>query len=286
MISTTPTVEASSFDLAPAQRAEAITGRPYLSWSQINSFRSCPRAFTFKYVEAVEPAFVSSNLLFGGAVHSALQHHFEQRLQGLESTSDELVEAYRLAWHQRLEEAGDVPVRYGQGEDAESLTGVAGKLLEAFTGSDLATPEGEVLAVEEKLSGELAEDLPPLFAIVDLITHNEGVLNVIDFKTSRSKWSAAKAREGAAQLQLYRSLVGDLAEGATAVKLSFGVLVKTKTPSIQQLAVEDGEQTPANLAEVLRPVWRAMILGIDYANPSTTGCSGCPYRHRCPAHVM
>lgn len=269
---------------SPGDIAESITGRSYLSWSQINSFRGCPMAFTFKYVEGARPAFTSSNLLFGGAIHSALQFYFERRIEGDTTAIDELVEAYRVAWHERIEDQGDVPVRYGKGEDAEKLTGVARGLLEAFIASPLAEPPGDVVAIEEHLSGSVADDLPDLLAIIDLAYLNDDGLHILDFKTSRSKWSDAKVRESSEQLRLYHELARRLVDSDTPVHLHFGVLVKTKTPSAQQLDVDSPSLSSVNLADTIRPVWRAITLGIDFPSPSAMGCSGCSFKYRCPAH--
>ena len=270
-------------DVRPSELAEAITGRRYLSWSQINSFRSCPRAFTFKYVENIAPAFISSSLLFGGAIHSAIQTWFEHRFEGADVSVDDLVESYRVAWRERLEEQGGVPVRYGKGEDADSLAQKARDMLEAFVASPLAEPAGDLVAVEERLSGSIADDLPDLLAIVDLIWSDDDGLHVMDFKTSRSKWTDVKVAEASHQLRLYARLARSLAERDVDVHLHFGVLVKTKSPTVQTLdvpAVSDQDEKVANL---IRPVWRAMTLGVDYGNPSATACSGCPFRRRCPA---
>ena len=46
----------------PAAIAKSITGRSYLSWSQVQSYQMCPKAFEFKYVLNAEPAFVPSSL--------------------------------------------------------------------------------------------------------------------------------------------------------------------------------------------------------------------------------
>jgi hypothetical protein len=149
----------------------------------------------------------------------------------------------------------------------------------------LAGPAGNVVAIEETLTGSLSADLPDLLAIVDLIWSDDAGLHVLDFKTSRSKWSDAKVSEGAEQLLLYRALASKLAETDTAVHLHYGILVKTKTPSMQLLDVTAEGNPGEHLAGAIRPVWRAMQLGVDFANPSMTGCSGCSFKDRCPAHA-
>ena len=70
--------------------AVSITGRPYVSWSQINCMRRCPKLFSFRYVQYAKPEFVPQALKFGGAVHSALEAYFEGRLAGVDLSQPEL----------------------------------------------------------------------------------------------------------------------------------------------------------------------------------------------------
>ena len=42
--------------------AVSITGRPYVSWSQINCMRRCPRLFAFRYVEHAAPWLIPSSI--------------------------------------------------------------------------------------------------------------------------------------------------------------------------------------------------------------------------------
>jgi hypothetical protein len=71
----------------PNRLAERITGRTYLSHSQISTMRSCPRKFAFLYVENAPADFIPSSLIFGGSIHSSLELHFRARLEGLETGS-------------------------------------------------------------------------------------------------------------------------------------------------------------------------------------------------------
>jgi PD-(D/E)XK nuclease superfamily len=84
---TAPDIHAPNIsDRAPNRLAEQITGRTYLSHSQISTMRSCPRKFAFLYVEKALGDFIPGSLIFGGSIHSALEHHFRARLEGLETS--------------------------------------------------------------------------------------------------------------------------------------------------------------------------------------------------------
>ena len=56
--------------------------RDYISHSAITTYQQCPLRYRFKYVDALPETFVSSNLIFGGAIHSALEFHFTELLIG------------------------------------------------------------------------------------------------------------------------------------------------------------------------------------------------------------
>lgn len=68
----------------PATRqALDLTGRSYLSFSQVSGMRRCPQQFAFRYTDPVEPDFVPEALKFGGAIHAALETYYQARLEGI-----------------------------------------------------------------------------------------------------------------------------------------------------------------------------------------------------------
>jgi len=96
---TAPAVRAPNVSERPPNRlAERITGRTYLSHSQISTMRSCPRKFAFLYVEKAPADFIPSSLIFGSSIHSSLELHFRAKLEGLETTHAALMSAYHDEW--------------------------------------------------------------------------------------------------------------------------------------------------------------------------------------------
>ena len=264
--------------------AVSITGRPYVSWSQINCMRRCPRLFAFRYVERAKPEFIPQALKFGGSIHSALETYFEGRLAGVYLGQPELHQAYRLAWAEPSQD--DVPVRFNKNQDQSTLDDLAGRMLASFLDSPLAYPPGNVLAIEETLTTQLADDLPDLLARVDLIYQTKDVLGVIDFKTSRSSWTPEKAAESAQQLYLYRyAATGMIQAFGLPVRLSFGVLTKHKKPRAELIDVPVQSNPVERTAETIRQVWSAVCTGTFYPNPSPMNCKTCQFRSKCPAHV-
>ena len=139
--------------------------------------------YRFRYVDRLPEQCVSASLVFGGAIHSAIEFYFQQQLAGEDPpTLDQLLEVYRLAWQDRA----DVEVRFGKTESVESLDDLALRMLSAFLESDLSQPEGRIIGVEEELRGELISGLPDLLGRIDLVLETEDSVIVQDFKTSRS----------------------------------------------------------------------------------------------------
>jgi CRISPR/Cas system-associated exonuclease Cas4 (RecB family) len=174
------------------------------------------------------------------------------------------------------------PVRFNKGESVDTLHATAGRLLAAFTASPLAQPRGTILGVEEELRVVLDPELPDVLARVDLVTQTDGALHVVDWKTSRSRWTDEKALESADQLLLYGVTVGKMSMSlGLPVKLHFGIITKAKMPGVQVLPVPTDPGRVAALKESIAGVWEAIQAGNFYPSPSPMSCATCPYSSRC-----
>jgi putative RecB family exonuclease len=277
---------------APNLLAQQITGRTYMSHSQISLMRSCPRKFGFLYVEKTPPDFVPNSLIFGGSIHAAVELFFRCTLEGLGVTYDALLSAYHDSWRRQLEKAreqagGDVPVQFAKGQDANTLHALAARMITAFLASPLASPKGVIVGIEEELRVTLDEELPDLLAKVDLVTQTEGSLHVVDFKTSRSRWNDEKAKESADQLVLYAATLEKMSKSMDLpVKLHFAVLTKHKTPLVQLLPVATDMDRVDVLREGIGQVWQAIQSGNFYPSPSPMNCSTCPFKSKCPVFAV
>jgi hypothetical protein len=122
--------------------AQRLTGRDYLSYSQLSTMRACPRKFSYVYIENVPQDFVSSSLIFGGAVHAALELFYRRRLEGLSCDHAALAAAWADGWQRQCRQSPDVPIRFSKAETCDSLHALAERMLAAFLASPLAEPKG------------------------------------------------------------------------------------------------------------------------------------------------
>ncbi|QDU30684.1 PD-(D/E)XK nuclease superfamily protein [Anatilimnocola aggregata] len=164
-----------------APPAEMKPVRSYLSFSSIRTYQSCPLKYFFKYIAGLPEESVSASLVFGSAIHRAIEHLYRQQMIGGAAPGvDELLTHYQAEWQERDAK----PVRFGREDDAAALTDLAARMLTAFRESELAKPSGTILAIEEELRGPLISGLPDLLGRVDLIVETPSELLVSDWKSA------------------------------------------------------------------------------------------------------
>ncbi len=259
--------------------AKRLTGRDYISWSALSTFRTCPLKYKFRYVDGLREESVSSALIFGTGIHTAVEQHYQALLSGDPKPDlDALLFAYRSAWLPHEPDA----IQFGSTETRASLDDLAARMLTAFLASPSASVQGRVLGVEEEIRGMLVEGVPDLYGRVDLLTEDADTLVVTDIKTSRGKWSQEQVEDSGEQLLLYSHLASEISPGKK-IATRFLVLTKTKEPVVEEHVreVEPGN-VKRTLAGVER-VWRAIESGVFYPAPSTMNCASCGYRAACRA---
>lgn len=257
-----------------------LTGRRnYLSYSAMRTFQSCPLKYRFRYIDGLPESCTSSSLVFGSAIHAAIEAYFHALLVGNSLPDlDALMETYRQCWQANQTEQ----IQFGASESAESLEQLARRMLAKFLASDLVQPEERIIGIEEELRGELIPGLPDLLGRVDLLLETDEHVIIQDFKTARSAWSSEQAEESAEQLLLYGDLVRRLVPGK-ALRLRFAVITKTKDPKLQILDAEFDAERLERTKGVFKAVWSAVQAGHFYPSPSPMSCSGCGYRSHCTA---
>ncbi|MFO0905697.1 MAG: PD-(D/E)XK nuclease family protein [Pirellulales bacterium] len=265
-------------NLASQTAAAPAVAREYLSFSAIRTYQACPLKYYFRYVLGLPEARVAASLVFGGAVHAAIEEHFRQRLSGTTPDVESLLATYRTEWRLRADER----VEYGQGETPESLERQARAMLSVFLGHDAAQPAGRILGVEETLRAKLLPGVPEILGRVDLVRETDESLVIADWKTSRSRWAAEQFESAAEQLVLYTQLAHEWTV-SKPFDIELVVLTKTALPQVQRHVRRVRTSDVTRVAAIVARVWRAVEAGHFYPAPSTVTCGGCPYRGPCRA---
>jgi putative RecB family exonuclease len=262
-----------------AANSELSGRRDHLSYSAVRTYQSCPLKYRFRYVDGLPEACTSSSLVFGSAIHAAIEAFFQARLVDAPLPNLEaLMEGYRQYWQANQ----SVPIQFGATDSLESCEQLAQRMLAKFLASDLAQPEGCIIGIEEELRGELVPGVPDLLGRADLILETDDHVVIQDFKTARSAWSLDQADESAEQLLLYGDLVRRLVPGKD-LKLRFAIITKAKEPKVQVLEVAFDGARLDRTKQVFKTVWSAIKAGHFYPSPSPMTCTGCGYRSHCTA---
>jgi putative RecB family exonuclease len=259
--------------------AKKLTGRDYVSWSALSTFRTCPLKYRFRYVDGLPEESVSSALVFGTGIHTAVEQHYQAILSGDPKPDlDALMFAYRSAWLPHDPDA----IQFGSTETRASLDALASRMLTAFLNSPAASVRGRVLGVEEELRGVLMKGVPDLYGRVDLLTEDSDSLVITDIKTSRGKWSQEQVEDSGEQLLLYSHLASEISPGKK-VQTRFLVLTKTREPVVEEHVREVNPVAVKRTLASVERVWRAIESGVFYPAPSTMNCASCGYRAACRA---
>jgi putative RecB family exonuclease len=254
--------------------------RPHWSFSRINGLVNfCSLAWAFRYVYRREPEFRPASLVFGSAFHGALAFHANRRLQGKKCTA---------ACHDVLADllttncqADGPPVRFGNGEDLDSLIQQGQSMLDASLAS--LDPEEEIEAVGVPFSVPLidASGIPldkPLIGEYDLVVRKNGISTIVDWKTSARRWPKGKAET---DLQPTCYLWAEQHQGRPGTQFRFDVVTKTKQPTCEQHHATRSPADFAQLGETARVLERIVANDCFLPRQGSWECANCPYAGAC-----
>jgi DNA helicase-2/ATP-dependent DNA helicase PcrA len=242
-----------------------------LSFRQIDDYETCP--LKYKYVHRLRvPLLVHHRIVFGSAVHKAVQEHFRARLLERPFSEDDLVAAFRAAW---------VSEGFLSREHEEQRRAAGEEALRRFHREEAARPLRPT-GVEKEfgfyLEGDGGEAGTRVQGRYDLVIEEDGRVTILDFKTGAvddPKTAAERARKSL-QLDIYAlAHLRTTARLPDRVELRFleSGLVAGKTPTL-----DDANRTELRIRQVA-----ALIrTGAFEARPSYMACGQCPFREICP----
>jgi RecB family exonuclease len=240
-------------------------GRIRLSFSRIDTYRTCPRRFRFSYVDRL-PTRPSPHLSFGTSIHGALESFHDRRLPG-PPTEDELLGFLYEAWDSRGFE--ELPR-----EEQVAYYRHAQQVLRRYHARPW--PEGRTTAATEAwFEMPVAYEAVVVGSIDRVDVDADGHLHVVDYKTNRKARSRTEVA-GSLQLALYalacRHMFGALPQ---TVALDFVVPGLTVAVHLDELDLDAAREAVLATAAAIRAE--------RFETVPNRLCDWCDHRAVCPA---
>lgn len=223
----------------------------HLSYSSINSYLLCHRAWKFHYIDRI-PAPKSTSLLFGSVFHSAIEQYIQHK--------GDITQTWAATWESKLAEM-DGQIAWGD-DTPESLCNQGIKMLthpDILSTIDILDP----LVLDQKSQIERYVELRvpgvpiPIVGYIDMIEED---WVPCDFKTSARSWGSNKAGD---ELQPLFYLAALNQAGFTHTwKFRHYVFVKTKTPKVQIWETQRSLNEVFWLFGLIEEVWASIKAGI------------------------
>jgi hypothetical protein len=231
------------------------------SYSQINQYLSCPRAYRHRYLEGWKEKDTRANLVFGRAFEQALSAYFRRGDSG-----------QRL--HDEWAKFRSTELDYGRGDTWDSMLTQGVMLLERFCQENrvqIVNPESHVqVRISRRLSPQ-AE----FVAYIDAIGELDGIPSIIEWKTTSARYAEEPMGLLALDPQLLcYSWMTSLAEVAMVV------FVRKRSPEIQYfrtaISEEQRQQYGQLVEDTIQQIEAARFLphsGIRFPNNGCVTCS-------------
>jgi CRISPR/Cas system-associated exonuclease Cas4 (RecB family) len=236
------------------------------SYSQINQYLSCPRAYRHRYLEGWKEKDTRANLIFGRAFEQALSSYFRGEDSGL-----------RL--HDEWAKFRSTELDYGRGDTWDSMLTQGVMLLERFCQENRV----QVVHPESHVQVKVTRQLSPqsqFVSYIDAIGELDGTPSIIEWKTTSARYAEAPSGLLALDPQLlcYSWMTGQ-------PNVAMVVFVRKRAPEIQYLHTtishEQREQYAELVEDTIRQIESASFLphtGIRFPH---NGCVTCPFIGLC-----
>jgi DNA helicase-2/ATP-dependent DNA helicase PcrA len=249
--------------MAPIPEAAVLN----LSHYQVDDYLTCP--LKYKYVHILRLPFFHHTIIYGKAVHSAIECYYRHRIHGIPVTQDDLEEAFESAWrsigflskehHDRRKKAGKESIRRFF-ENEEKSGGIP-------------------VLVEEKFSFMLAQNR--ISGRWDRVDQRGDSIVIVDFKSSEiHTQDAADTRvKESLQLAIYAMAYARTFDRVPdEVELHFLESGLVGHSVVTEKMFKKTEETILKAAEGIRRR--------DYtAKPDYQSCRYCAYSSVCPGAI-
>jgi len=256
---------------------EELRQKPHLSASGVNDYLDCGLLYKFARIDKVKPEFTSDALLFGSAIHKALEEFYKAKMSKQTLPLAQLLQSFESHWNQTVRSTANI--QYKEGDDAQSLM-IKGKEILSTYYQESPKDGFKVLATELAFAFNLDGLDIPIIGVMDLVEEDGNSLIITDFKTSARAYSSDEVNKSM-QLTIYYMAAKQYGFVAQEILLRFDCLIKTKKPKFEQYYAIRTEEDEQRTAKKILSVWEGIQKGVFTPNDSSWKCNGCSYKSHC-----
>jgi putative RecB family exonuclease len=259
----------------------------HISHSQILTYLNCSLKYRFMYVEARPPERVSVALLWGTAIHGAVERYYRTfKDKGEKEPLGLLQDLFAERINYELDRL-DIPVIFKkEAPDREAVLAMGRSMLAVFHASVDLTGY-EVLEVERPLSARLYTDQGEptgikLVGVLDLVLRDQaGQVIAVDIKTAAKAYTQESV-DSDAQLTCYSWLLASnrYVPLTADVECRFEVIRKTRTPKLEHYRTVRTAAQRRRFAKVAAAVLAGIDARLFMPQPSWM-CGDCQFAEAC-----
>ncbi len=238
------------------------------SYSGISTFKSCPRAFKYRYIEEIQEAFTTIEGHMGSCVHATIEWAYKQRQENRDPGITETIDQYKqVFWNSegpertRIVKAGFTADDYFQ----QGKTYVSFFLNHLFPQDKSTT-----LYLELKFEINLADGIKYKGVIDRIVREESGFLRIIDYKTGRAVSPLENFQLPSYALYVFENNIDN------EVHLCIEDLREQRSMAVS-FSRGEARQVRAGLLKDIGQIWET---GEFKTNPSIL-CRWCGYNHIC-----
>ncbi len=255
-----------------------LRSKPHLSYSAINSYLKCSLRYRFSYMDHIEKEQTSDALIFGSVIHRAIASLYQNQLEGIYLTVQELQEIFKEDLKTSIEE--EPIVKFKKGTNVNSLINLGDSLLKDYYQQVFAKQRDlNIIGIEEPFSVYLENINLPLIGFIDQIFSDGENIIICEIKTSSKSYNNLQIDDND-QLALYQRAVRSMGYENRNIILRIDCLIKTKDPQVKSYFSVCDKFRIQKLVKKIYHVWDGINKGIFIPNPGYY-CGNCCYSKAC-----
>jgi DNA helicase-2/ATP-dependent DNA helicase PcrA len=244
-----------------------LEGRIRLSRQQIDDYFTCPKKYYYAHIIKI-PLLENHQLMYGTAIHAALNHYFNRKIAGVKPTLNQLISDYNQAFR-------NVGFITREHEDQRKRAGV-----EALTRFfDIDSKSSDIPKSVEN-SFEFIDENVSVRGRYDLVYEAGESIEIRDFKTSdvREQKDADRRIKDSTQMMIYALAWYEKNKVIPATSLFF---IESGLKGEKTFSKGDIDNTKNMILEVASGIKSNNFT----AKPDHFSCQYCPYNTICPEAI-